>query len=227
MNWLHFVVGLTLAFSLSARATEPKKVLMIINEGFMAPEYLEPRQAFDQAGFRVTVAAKHRGEIRPDIRNTDTPPVNADLAFTEVDVRQFDAITFAGGNGAWTDYFPDVTVHKILTDALASGMPTGLICTATGLLGIANNFDGQSKPLAAGRHVTGYYRVEGILRQLGKVRYDAGEKNQPLAVVDGNLITARDPISAKRFGEVMVGLIKALTASRASRCDESVPRGRT
>jgi putative intracellular protease/amidase len=88
-------------------------------------------------------------------------------------------------------------------------MLTALLCSSTGLLGVTNNFNGQSKPIAEGRHVTGYYRVEGLLRNLGKVNYDPGEKDKPYVVVDGKLITGRDPISAQLFGETVAKELKA------------------
>lgn len=185
----------------------PVRVLMIINEGFMAPEYYEPRKLFDQAGFKVTVAAKYAGMIAPDKRNTE-PPVKADLSFEQVRLSDYDALTFAGGNGAWTDYFPSDTVHKLLTEALQTQMVTGLICASTGLLGMANNYNGQAVPVAKGRHVTGYFRVEGLLRELGQVNYDGGDPKQPYVVVDGNLITGRDPMSSLSFGETLVQILK-------------------
>lgn len=185
----------------------PIRVLMLVNEGFWAPEYYDPRATFDRAGFEVTVAAKTAGPIAPDARNKDYKPVSAELSFDQVELADYDALTFAGGNGAWTDYFPNDTVHKILSEALARNMVTGLLCASTGLLGVANNYAGQA-PLAKGRHVTGYFRVEGILRQLGQVNYDPGDPKQPYVVVDGNLITGRDPMSSQRFGEVMEREIK-------------------
>ena len=188
----------------------PLRVLMMVNEGFWAPEYYLPRQAFDRAGFRVTVAAKAAGLVNPDKRNTDVAPVEAELGFEQVNPGDYDAIAFAGGNGAWTDYFPNDRVHELLAAFLGSGKPTGLLCSSTGLLGVARNYNGQGKPLAAGRHVTGYYRVEGLLRELGKVNYDGGDPKLPYVVIDGNLITGRDPMSAQMFGDTMVRVLKQL-----------------
>jgi putative intracellular protease/amidase len=51
--------------------------------------------------------------------------------------------------------------------------------------------------------VTGYFRAEGILRQLGRVNYDPGEKGKPFVVIDGKLITGRDPDSSVLFGETV------------------------
>ena len=186
-----------------ASAAEAKRVLMIVNEGFYAPEYYHPRQVFDRQGFKVTVAAKEARLVRPDKRNADYQPVRAELAFDKVDLTRYDAITFAGGNGAWTDYFPNEAAHRILKEAFKRDMITGLICSSTGLLAVAGNFDGQQKSLVEGRHVTGYYRVEGLLRNIGKANYDAGEKDKPYVVTDGNLITGRDPISSQLFGEAV------------------------
>jgi putative intracellular protease/amidase len=75
-------------------------------------------------------------------------------------------------------------------------------------LGVANNFDGQKKSLVEGRHVTGYYRVEGLIRNLGKANYDPGIKDKPYVVTDKNLITGRDPISANLFGETVRDALK-------------------
>lgn len=184
-------------------AQAPKKILMIINEGFWAPEYYEPRAIFDHSGYQVTVASERLGLTNPDHRNSDFLPVKAEVTFDKVDVTKYDAVTFAGGNGAWTSYFPNPDAHKILVDALNSKkIVAALLCSATGLLAVANNFDGRT-PIAKGRHVTGYFRVMGLLQAMGQVDYDGGDMHKPYVVVDGNLITGRDPSSAKMFGEAI------------------------
>lgn len=199
-------LSLAIAFqSQGTSASTPRQVVMLINEGFWAPEYYLPRQAFDKAGFKVTVAAKYLGMVSPDRRNLgDYKPVKADITYDQIELSKYDAITFAGGNGAWTDYFPNDSVHKILKEALDKKMVTALLCSSTGLLGIAGNYDGKSVPIAKGRHVTGYYRVESLMRNIGQVNFDAGQKDKPYVVVDGNLITGRDPSSAELFGATVV-----------------------
>lgn len=203
------LLSLVLVLPGLASAAEPKKVLMFISEGFWAPEYYEPRAVYDKAGFQVTVAAKYPDPVRPDRRNWDKfKPVKPDLTFEQVNVSSFDAITFAGGNGAWEDFFPNDTMHKILSESLRQKKLTALLCSSTGLLGVVDNFDGRGRPIAEGRHVTGYYRVEGLLRNLGRVNYDPGQKDKPYVVIDGNLITGRDPSSAALFGETVARVLK-------------------
>lgn len=83
-----------------------------------------------------------------------------------------------------------------------------MICSSTGLLAVANNFDGQSRSLVEGRDVTGYFRVEGLLRNLGRANYNAGNPSIPHVVTDGNLITGRDPKSSRLFGETVARAIQ-------------------
>lgn len=203
MLLLASLASLTTAAVASPIAQAPApRVIMMIGEGFFAPEYYTPRAIFDKAGFRVKVAGRYAGLVSPDRRNTEYQPVRVDMTFEEIDLSQYDALVFAGGNGAWGDYFPNETVHSLVQDAFKRKMKVAMLCASTGLLGLVNNFDGGT-PIAEGRHVTGYFKVEGILRQLGRVNYDAGEKSQPKVVVDGNLITGRDPISSQLFGETV------------------------
>jgi protease I len=181
----------------------PKKVLMFLNEGFQAQEYYEPREIFEQAGFKISVAARYAGSVAPGKKYTNYPPAQVDITFDQVDLSKYDGITFAGGSGAWEDFFPNPQVHKILADAFKRNMVVGLLCASTGVLATANNLDGQSMPIAEGRNVTGYYQVEGLLRRLGKVNFDPGEKGKPHVVVDRNLITGRDPESSALFGKTV------------------------
>lgn len=190
-----------------ASPPRPRQVLMIVNEGFWAPEHYVPRKLLENAGFKVVVAAKRVGPIPPDLRNTNYRPAIASINFSRVQIQDYDAIVFAGGNGAWTDYFPNEEVHKILQSSFQNNKIVALICSSTGLLGVTQNFDGRT-PIAAGRKATGYYRVRGLIEKLGQINYEPGREGQPFVVVDGQLITGRDPISSELFGRVLVHELK-------------------
>jgi len=191
--------------------TNTKEVLMMISEGFYAPEYYVPLEAFKKAGFKITTATKYKRATRPDERHVSTyPSVNADITFKEINVSDYDAIVFAGGIGAWEDFFPNVDVHIALTKFMRKNKLVALLCSSTGLLGVANNLSGEGKPIAFGKNVTGYKRVKGLLIQMGKVNYSAGVKGKPHVVVDGNLITGRDPISSELFAKTVVDNLKKL-----------------
>ena len=141
---------------------------MVPND-FMWPEYEMPLKSYKAAGFEVKTAGRFKEAVTPDRRNMTTDnalyfstakPIQVDLSFDEVNVDHFDAITFVAGNGAWHDFFPSDTVHKIVIAAVQKNKILGLLCASTGLLGIAGNYDGNQKPIAEGRKVVGYYRVK-------------------------------------------------------------------
>lgn len=90
---------------------------------------------------------------------------------------------------------------------------TALICAATGLLATANNLDGEH-PQFQGFHVTGYFEVAGLLKYVGKVNYDSGKKDKPNVIVDGNLITGRDPSSAQLFGQTVADAVVKLKSAK-------------
>lgn len=203
------IIAAILFILLSANpAFAMKKVLMMIPDDFMWPEYSEPRALYEQAGFEVVTAGKYKEAIKPDRRNKNDYPesetIIPDLSFDEVNVSEFDAVTFVAGNGAWHDFFPNQTVHAIVSETIKQGRVLGLLCASTGLLGFVDNWDGSGKAIAEGKRVTGYFRVEGILRKLGRVNFISGGQREPSVVVDGKLITGRNPESSRVFGEAII-----------------------
>ncbi len=198
--------------SLNAQAG-PKRVLMIVNEGFQAQEYYVPRKLFEAEGFNIQTASRFGGTVHPGKRTALTPAVQTDLAFAEVKVSRYDAVVLAGGGGAWTDYFPNLQLHKLMKEAVSDpNRVVALICAAAGVLATIDNLNGQT-PHFKDRHVTGYPEVEGLLRLVGRVNYDGGIPGKPFVVTDGNLVTGRDPLSAELFGKAV---IKVLSATRLS-----------
>ena len=208
MKRLWLILGCLLILWTSAGAEPARRVLMMVPDDFMWPEYALPRRCYEKAGFRVSVAGKSAAPIRPDARNfkayAEAAPLAPDLSFEAVKVNDYDAITFVGGNGAWHDFFPNAAAHRVLKDAMQSQRLVGLICASTGLLGLVDNLDGEGRPLAEGKRVVGYFRVAGILKLLGRVDYQDGGVQEVGVVRDGLLITGRNPESSQLFGETVV-----------------------
>ncbi len=190
---------------------EPKKVLIILNEGFQIDEYFTPKKLFMDQGYQIVTASRYGGLVKPGKKYIlDSNLVQTDLSFDQVKLDGYNAIAFVGGGGAWSDYFPNKKLHEILMQAVRKKeMIVGLICAATGLLATVNNLDGSS-PQFKNRMVTGYQEVEGMLKFLGKVQYIGGDPEKPFVVEDGSLITARDPGSSKLFAETMIKRINLI-----------------
>ena len=182
-----------------------KRILMMVSEGFYAPEYYIPMESFKKQGHLVKTATKYMRATNPDERQKNSySPAIPDLTFDQINIDDYDAIVFAGGNGAWEDFFPNADVHNVLTKFMKQDKVVALLCSSTGLLGVANNLNGEGEPIAAGRNVTGYKRVVGLLKNLGQVNYSGGIEGEPHVVIDRNLITGRDPLSSKLFAEKII-----------------------
>lgn len=196
---------------ISNMAFASKKILMMIPNDFMWPEYNEPRKLYEKAGFKVTTAGKFNEKVEPDRRNLKEFPeakaVQVDFSFDQVKIEDFDAITFVAGNGAWHDFFPNQKVHDLIQDAFKKNKLVGLLCASTGLLGFVGNWDGQGTPIAKNKKVVGYFRVAGILKKLGQVQYLEGGQKEPAVQVDGNLVTGRNPESSVIFGQKIVEIL--------------------
>ena len=107
-----------LLLSASVWADPSKKVLIMLPDDFMWPEYEVPWALYVLAGYEPVVAGKEAGERRPDARYTkqfpDGHPIKPDLLFEQVKVVDYAAVTFVGGNGAWHDFFPNSAAHRVL-----------------------------------------------------------------------------------------------------------------
>lgn len=205
------IISLWISFNSLASTMPHSRVLMMVPDDFMWPEYAEPRRLYNSAKFDVKIAGKSKSPRKPDSRMMkaypDSKDLHVDLTFDEVKVEDYDAITFVAGHGAWSDFFPNPKVHEIVSQAFNQQKILGLLCGSTGLLAMTNNWDGNH-PIAPGRKAVAYFRVEGMVQKLGKITLIPGGRTQVGVVRDGHLITGRNPESSKLFGEKIVEALK-------------------
>ena len=188
-------------------AKAENRVLIVLNDAFQPTEYFEPRKAFEAEGFLIKTASRFGTDAHAGRKNTEVRPVKVDSSYEQINVEHFDACVCVGGGGAWSDFFPDKVLHNVLVKAMnRKEMTVGLICAGTGLLAMAKNLDGKT-PQFSGRKVTGYGDVEALLTQVGKLDFSQGDLAKPHVVIDGNLVTGRDPMSAELFGKTMTNKV--------------------
>lgn len=153
----------------TTKSTTGKRVLIVIaNHHFFYREYGDPRQELERAGIQVTVAAGRKAPCRPHESSGQGPDggvVQPDLALSEVDVNNFDAVLFSGGWGAsmYQFAFPGryndasyngdretkAEANRIINEFLAQDKYTCALCNAVSVLAWAR-VDGKS-PLAGKR----------------------------------------------------------------------------
>ena len=201
--------------------------------GFWLEEFASPYYHLKDAGVQVTLASPRGGQPpldpksnEPDSQTDDTRRFDDDqdaqneLANTaklaEMKVEDFDAVFYPGGHGPLWDLHNDNDSIALIENFIAAGKPVATVCHAPAVLLKAKNQNGD--PLIKAKKVTGFsnseeaaveltdvvpYLLEDQLIAMGGV-YQKVEDWNPLAVVDGLIITGQNPGSSTAVAEALV-----------------------
>ncbi|MEU9040699.1 MULTISPECIES: type 1 glutamine amidotransferase domain-containing protein [unclassified Kitasatospora] len=199
--------------------------------GFWAEEAVVPYQALTGAGHRVTVATPG-GVVPVADRASLTDPAIAEaleaidefrrpLVLAEVDPADYDAVFYPGGHGPMEDLAVDADSGRLLTKALTSGRPLGVVCHGPAALLAARTEDGGSP--FAGYRLTGFtndeetqagladrapWLLQDRLVALG-ADFEEGAPWAPHSVVDRNLVTGQNPASSALVAAELLKLLQA------------------
>jgi putative intracellular protease/amidase len=201
--------------------------------GFWLEEFASPYYHLKDAGVSLTLASPSGGQppLDPKSRAEDAqthdtsrfqkdPEAQAALANTvrlaDIDPADFDAVFYPGGHGPLWDLHDDKHSIHLIESFIAAQKPVAAVCHAPAVLLNARGPDGA--PLVQGRKVTGFsnaeeaavgltgvvpYLLEDALAAKGGI-YQKNADWQPLAVVDGLLITGQNPASSKAVAEALL-----------------------
>lgn len=203
--------------------------------GYWAEEFAAPYEAFTGAGHLVTVATP--GGVVPTV---DQASLAADanggadraaavaevlsgatalqqpIPLADVDLADYDAVFYPGGHGPMEDLAVDPVSGKLLTAALASGKPLGVVCHAPAALLATADAAGNSP--FAGYRVAAFSNAEETQAGLADkakwllqdrlvalgVDYREGEPWAPHIEVDRNLYTGQNPASSAKLAAEML-----------------------
>ena len=203
--------------------------------GFWAEEAVAPYEAFKAAGHEVVVATP--GGVVPTVDQASLAPefnggqegsdrVATTLAeiseflrpvkLTEVDLADYAAVFYPGGHGPMEDLAVDADSGRLLTAALESGKPLGVVCHGPAALLAATKEDGSN--VFAGYELTGFTNVEETQAGFADkakwllqdrlvaagVDFQEGAAWAPKVVTDRNLITGQNPASAAPLADELV-----------------------
>lgn len=167
-----------------------KKVAALATNGFEEVEYTQPLQALKDAGATVHLVSPESGEIKAWASDDWGDSYSVDVTLNDANTENYDALLLPGGVIS-----PDAL--RINKDALAfvkafftAEKPVAVICHG-----------GQtmiSAGLVEGRTMTGYEAVRPDLKNAG-----AHVKDEAV-VVDGKLVSSRNPDDIPAFCEQMV-----------------------
>ncbi|MFJ9537629.1 type 1 glutamine amidotransferase domain-containing protein [Streptomyces sp. NPDC101225] len=202
--------------------------------GFWAEEAVAPYQAFKAAGHEIVVATP--GGVVPTVDKSSLAPEvnggqeNADriaavlgaaaelqhpVPLDGVNLDDYAAVYYPGGHGPMEDLAVDATSGRLLTRALESGKPLGVVCHGPAAL-LAAERDGVNS--FAGYRVAAFTNAEetqaGFADQApwllqdrltgAGVLVEAGEPWAPKVVVDRNLVTGQNPASSAPVAEELL-----------------------
>jgi putative intracellular protease/amidase len=195
--------------------------------GFWAEEAVAPYEAFKAAGHDIVVATPggvvptvDKGSLAPEFNGgqAGADQMAAALAsfgelqhpvkLEEVNLDDYAAVFYPGGHGPMEDLSADADSGRLLTLALETGKPLGIVCHAPAAMLAAIKGDGSNA--FAGYKVTGFTNTEETQAGFADkakwllqdrlvnagVDFQEGEPWAPKTVVDRNLVTGQNPSSA-------------------------------
>jgi protease I len=167
-----------------------KTVAVLATDGFEQVELLEPRKALEAAGAKVEVVSPKAGEIQGFKHFDKGETVRVDKPLSQADARDYDALMMPGGahNPDHLRILPEV--HQFVRGFFEAGKPVAAICHAPWVL--------IDSGVAEGRMLTSYKTIRQDLRNAGARVVDQE------VVVDGNLITSRQPSDIPAFNARMI-----------------------
>ncbi len=169
------------------------RIACLIAGDFEDSEYSDPAEAFRTAGHEVTLIGTEADQTLEGKRHQAT--VSTELAIADARPQDFDALFIPGG------YSPDqLRADPRFVDFchwfMEAARPVLAICHGPQLLLSAGD--------VRGRRMTAWKTVQGDLRQAG------AEVSDESVVVDGNLVTSRQPQDIPDFVSQSLELLAAL-----------------
>lgn len=176
----------------------PQRIMILATNGFEQSELEQPKATLEKEGYDVVVVSPEDGQIKGWDDKDWGSPVDVDLTLDEADETDFDALLLPGGQMNPDILRMNTRAVDLVREFDAAGKPIAAICHAPWLLVEADVIDG--------RRVTSWPSVRTDLENAG------GDVVDEAAVVDGNLVTSRNPDDIPAFCEAFMGLLQAQLA---------------
>lgn len=176
-----------------------RRIAFLAADGVEQVELVEPRRAVQEAGATVELLSLATGEIQAtnhDIHLADRFAV--DRAVADAAVADYDALVLPGGTVNPDNLRQDRTAVGFVREFVTSGKPVAAICHGPWILVEAD--------VVRGRIVTSYPSIRTDIRNAG------GNVVDKEVVVDGPLVTSRNPNDLPAFCAKMVEVFARETA---------------
>ena len=171
-----------------------KNIAILVDNYFEQVEMTGPRGALSDAGSHVqlvscsekTVHGMEHAEIRD--------AYEADEMLENVEADDFEALVLPGGVINGDQLRINEKAQRLVKDFESSNKPLAIICHAPWIL--------VDSGLARGKQLTSYHTIKQDLINAG------AEWKDEKCVVDGNLITSRNPSDIPAFNEAIISALQ-------------------
>jgi len=171
-----------------------KKVMILATNGFEQSELEVPRDRLKQAGAEVEIVSLQGGEIKGWDMKDWGRPVAVDKSIDQVTVDDYDALVLPGGQINPDLLRVDRRAVEFVRDFDSTGKTLAAVCHAPWVLIEAG--------VIKGRRVTSYKSIVTDVKNAGGLYEDKAP------VIDGNLITARNPDDLEVFSKAIIGALE-------------------
>ncbi|MFS0771679.1 type 1 glutamine amidotransferase domain-containing protein [Sphingomonas sp. 1P08PE] len=172
------------------------RVLMLAADGFETVELFEPKKALEAAGATVTLASIRVDPIQgmeQDLNKAEM--ATPDITLDQVDTDDYDALVLPGGTCNPDKLRQEDRAVEIVAEFMEDDKIVAAICHGPWLLAEADAIDG--------RRMTSYPSIRTDLENAGADVVDEE------VVVDGNLITSRNPDDLPAFNRAIIDALVA------------------
>jgi protease I len=177
------------------------RVAILATDGFEQSELLEPRQALDEAGARTEVVSLKSGKIKGWNHKEWGETVAVDKTVDSLDARNYDALLLPGGVMNPDSLRMNAKAVAFVKAFFDAKKPVAAICHGPWTLIEAG--------AVKGRTLTSWPSLKTDIQNAGGTWVDQE------AVVDGNLVTSRNPKDIPAFNKAVAKLF-ATAQSRAA-----------
>lgn len=174
-----------------------KKILFVIaSQGFQDLELKIPKEILEKNNISTFICSDKKGYCKGALGGI----INSEFIFGDIDPLKFDGIIFIGGIGC-INIRKNHESNKLCKDFYKLNKIIGAICLAPTILAINGILKNKKATVYVGIDPDLNLDTRDILKQNNCLYINK------TVVVDGNIITANGPSSAKEFGEEFLKLI--------------------
>jgi len=167
-----------------------KNIAILATDGFEESELKSPKEAMEKEGFKVDVISLNPGKIKAWNHGNWSNEYNVDNTLDKVTAKDYDALVLPGGVINPDKLRRSEEALNFVKDFFDQSKPVAAICHGPWTL--------ISADVVKGKTLTSFYSIRKDLENAGALWVDKK------VVVDGSLITSRNPDDLPAFNEKLI-----------------------